>query len=107
MNVRISYGITILCAIWTIASIFTLGVRGHLSKPWDVVDGSSAMVGSAPLRAKEHTNVSQYGRWLGIEIVSCTLEFSLWVLSIYFIWNLHMPLSKRLSVAAIFGSRLL
>lgn len=52
------------------------------------------------------TNLLQFVRWLGIEITACVLELSLWLLSIYFIWNLHMPLSKRVSVAAIFACRL-
>lgn len=97
---------TALCALWTIASILTLAIRGDLSEPWNVVDGSSAMVSYESVWDEVFSNFLQFERWLGIEIVAAILEFTLWLLSIYFIWNLHMPLSKRASVAAIFACRL-
>lgn len=42
-----------------------------------------------------------------IEISGLVLEFIAVAISIHFIWGLHMPLKKRLSVSVIFAGRLL
>ena len=49
----------------------------------------------------------QFVRWTAIEVTGCVLDLGAVVFAVYLVWSLQMPLKKRMSVTAIFATRLM
>lgn len=89
-QVRAAYILAGGCGLWLLASTLTIAFRGDLSKPWETLDGSSAL----------------WYRWIAIEAVGVLIELGIWAMSISLIWGLQMRLDKRLVILGAFGCRL-
>ncbi|KAK4574440.1 hypothetical protein LTR86_001281 [Recurvomyces mirabilis] len=89
---RVSYLVTAVMAVWTLASVLALAILGDAFE--HIADDSEAVA-------------TVYQRWLGIEVSGAVLEIVLWTYSITLVWGLSMPLGRRLKVVAVFGGRLL
>lgn len=107
-HVRMARTLTAICGVWTVAAIFTIAIRGKLTQPWDTRDGSDILVRALRANICYLTDtILKFTRWLAIEIAGFVIEIGAVGLAIHFVSSLQMPLKKRLSVSAIFGSRLL
>ena len=72
-----------------------------------VLEASEAKAGGAARRWHTANVYLQFARWIAIEAIGCVLDLGAVCFASYLVWALQMPLRKRLSVAAIFSTRLL
>ncbi len=93
---------------WSVGSIFTIALRGDLSRPWATMDGSSGIVSaSATILAIPTNDCAQYARWIAIDSSGLLIDIVLWVLSVNLVWGLQMKLRKRIFILVAFAVRLL
>lgn len=43
-QVRMSYVLSGISGVWTVVSTFVIALRGDLSRPWETLDGTRALV---------------------------------------------------------------
>ncbi|KAK5702463.1 hypothetical protein LTR17_022296 [Elasticomyces elasticus] len=89
-HIRIAHGVGALYGVWTVGSVFTIAVRNPIKSPWQNRDGFSDL----------------FIRWTIVEALGCALDLGAVVFSAYLVWTLQMPLKRRVSVTAIFATRL-
>lgn len=94
---------------WIIGSIFTIAIRGDLSRPWATMDGSSGIVCtlSSSMPVRKLTMKLQYARWIAIDASGLFIDVVLWALSVNLIWGLQMKMRKRIFILTAFAVRLL
>lgn len=51
--------------------------------------------------------MSQFIRWLGIEITGILIELALWGIATHLVWGIQLKVSKRIMIVCAFGARLL
>ncbi|KAK3112625.1 hypothetical protein LTR53_010916 [Teratosphaeriaceae sp. CCFEE 6253] len=90
-QIRVAYAIAAVYGAWTVASLLAIALRTPMKAPWQDRDGSRNL----------------FIRWTVIEVIGCVLDLVAVLFSASLVWSLQMPLKKRMSVSAIFATRLI
>ncbi|KAM3563762.1 hypothetical protein MY1884_001126 [Beauveria asiatica] len=100
-----------ISGVWTAASSVSMALRGDVSRPWSTLDGTRPLVFDAPgARWRDERMltwpITQFIRWISIEIIGAVIELAIWVLAVHLVWTLQMTLRKRIYILSAFSVKL-
>jgi hypothetical protein len=91
---RICYALLALVALWAIIYLFLFAFQCSLPRPWDNTSDDTC-------------NISISGLYYSFSATDMVTDLLVTLLPAYVIWNVQIPLRKRIAVIAVFGSRIL
>jgi hypothetical protein len=91
---RICYGLLALVALWAIIYLFLFAFQCSPPRPWDNTSDDTC-------------NISISGLYYSFSATDIATDLMVTLLPAYVIWNVQIPLRKRIAVIAVFGSRIL